>query len=80
MMILLFILTEGLDDVDGFWRKTDDIENDEETEKLMQELELAITRGQHKKASVLAKELALRRVTCTLNQPKKSFKTERPIV
>lgn len=36
--------------------------------RLMQELQLAINYGQHRKAALLARQLALRKVSCSFNQ------------
>lgn len=36
--------------------------------RIMEQLEVAIAYGQHRRAAVLARELAIRKVTCTLNR------------
>ncbi|CAG2165679.1 unnamed protein product [Oppiella nova] len=42
--------------------------DDTRVAQIMEQLEVAIAYGQHKRAAVLAKELAIRKVACTLNR------------
>lgn len=42
--------------------------DDENVMRIMEQLEVAIAHGQHRRAAVLARELAMRKVTCTLNR------------
>ncbi|XP_015790185.1 uncharacterized protein LOC107367038 [Tetranychus urticae] len=49
--------------------------------RLMQELQLAISFGQHRKAALLARQLALRKVSCTFNQsPNSTAIDDQPII
>ena len=66
--------------VGGPYGDSEDPDQYVQTEKLMQQLELAIERGQHRNAALLARELALRKVSCTVNQPKHNRFKEQPIV
>jgi len=54
--------------------------NDTNVESLMQDLELAIAQGQHKKAASLARQLAFKKVSCQLNQLKDLKTDDQPIM
>ena len=55
--------------------------NQELLTDLMEQLEIAISSGEHKKAALLARELALRKVACTLQRSTQQTNiTAQPIV